>query len=319
MKLNGISDSGLRRIANKIGVFMAEPPVPQHEKYQGIIEYPGFHTTESFDIAASYAVGRVKTSFTEGDDGINYVTDYPVVVALDMSGFIPDVDYDAIEIVAPVLEVQLEELIGVLDDDPTDEEIVTAAEDMIQSFDNEYEANEDPAEVMTEFAMWNMKNPLAKIYENPDFPNALREYMQNPDLKEGPLTKILMDATDQYRYTQDVSEKRVVGVWFVVPVAEEMIEDTSEEDFEEVEARWPGFDVFSQDDVYGGTSYNSEQVYENLESEYDDDVQLSLFTKEQLAVEPKIQYHGTTYKRLLEAAPFLDGVLPEPPNPPYQG
>lgn len=320
MKLRGIPDSGLRRIAKKIGLFMVEPPVPQHEKYKGIIEYPGFHTTESFDIAASYAVGRVNTSYMdEDDDGINYVMDYPVVVALDMAGFIPELDYDAIEIVAPILEVQMDELLKMLDEDSTDDEIFDAAESLAQHSDDEWEMN-DPVSMVSEMAMYNMKNPLVRIYDKPEFPDAVREYMRDSNLIEGPLMKMLMDATDQYRYTQDVSENRVVGVWFVTPIAEEFIDDLDEDNTEEMEAKWPGFDLFSLDEVSGGVMYNSVKVFEDEgTSSFDDDVQLSLFTREQLAVEPNIQYHGTTYKRLLEAAPFLRNILPEPPSPPYRG
>ena len=32
---------------------------------------------------------------------------------------------------------------------------------------------------------------------------------------------------------------------------------------------------------------------------------------------PNVQYHGTTYKRLLQAAPNLESILPKPPSPPY--
>jgi len=33
----------------------------------------------------------------------------------------------------------------------------------------------------------------------------------------------------------------------------------------------------------------------------------------------QVEYHGTTYKRLLEAAPSLAAQIPEPPDPPYAG
>lgn len=78
MKL-GISDKGLRRIARSLqGMpFLADPPVT--ETYEGIEQFPGFHTTENFDMAATYANGRIYNSMTEQDsNGQGYVTDYPI-------------------------------------------------------------------------------------------------------------------------------------------------------------------------------------------------------------------------------------------------
>lgn len=76
-----------------------------------------------------------------------------------------------------------------------------------------------------------------------------------------------------------------------------------------------------EDDLMGGNErFNSQQVYEGEASGIEEEgPQLPLFTPDQLPPpEPDIQYHGTTYLRLLQAAPFLVDVLPAPPSPPFR-
>lgn len=330
----GISDEGLFRLAQKLGMgFLADPPIPSSEKYKGIIEYPGFHTTKDFDIAAAYAGYRVYSSYTSQDeDGTHYVTDYPVVVALNMAGHHAVTDYDAVEIVKPGLMTELSEIVnGVygkdgLTEDSNDDEIRDAAArytDMAGDY-SERDQQDDPIGYVTEDAFSHFRNALCMILEDERFPDAVRLFMQTGEFPD----ELLIEATNQFRYEEDVDEKRVVGVWFLTPMAGEAVtyeaqeaDEADESGEAAIDARWPGFDVPFEDGlVEGNTRFNSQQVYEGEASGIEEEgPQLPLFTPEQLPPpEPDIQYHGTTYLRLLQAAPFLADVLPAPPSPPFR-
>jgi len=310
MRLPGITDQALHRISRKVGDFLAEPPYSVGEKYKGVTTHPGFHTTGDLKIAAQYAVGRVAQSYTDSDENdVHYVTDYPVVVALDMSGHEPQTDYDAEEMVWEVLELHLQEMAGWHDltVDSSDEEIRDAAFDILESDTEPDASSTDPLSMIAEGTFYHFGNPLSGLVEESGFPDAFRKYMQTGDFS----SELLMLATDQYRYTEDVGADRVRAVWFITPVATEMEDYDNAEG--ELESRWPGFNIPWIDDVYGGYfDFEEQLVWGEPESD-----QTSLFSETQY--QPRsIEYHGTTLKRLLEAAPHLQGELPEPPSPPYR-
>jgi len=316
VKLHGITAAGMKRIAK----FMAEPPIPSSEQYGGVVEYPGFHTTGSMEIAASYAVGRVNASYTEqGADGEYFVTDYPVVVALDMSGYSPQTDYDAEKMVWDMMEAHLGELINAgLTVESSDEEILDALSDLLSYGDREIEADpDDPYGLIGEESFYHFNDPLRLFEDDPEFPYILRQYMQTGAFPQDRL----MQATDQYRYTEDVEESRVVAVYYVTPVATEIEDELTEETeggVEALQSRWPGFDIPCRDDLYGGSyGFGMNLVWGSEEGFQPAFQQLTMPW-----VAPstgQVEYHGTTYKRLLEAAPSLAAQIPEPPDPPYAG
>jgi hypothetical protein len=278
--------------------FLADPPMPLGEKYKGIIEYPGFHTTTDFDIAAMYAAGRVNESFTDNDEEeVHFVTDYPVVVSLNMSGFTPQVDYDAAELVAGQLFDALTQMIEWkhLTDASTDDEILRAMDetsDMGAERDDAY-TEDDALNYLSEHTFSHFDNPIGVIKDDPTAVQIVRKFMQTKTVDDS----VLMDATKQYRYTEDIPEDRIVGVWFVTPVASEVAwYDKEDFDEEELDRKWPGFDIKDTDQVYSGSTPHGSLVY---------------------GTDAGDQYHGTTYKRLLSAAPALASVLPKPPSPPY--
>ena len=302
MKL-GISDRGLKRIARSLqGMpFLADPPVD--ETYAGIEQFPGFHTTENFDMAATYANGRIYSSMTEQDsNGQGYVTDYPVVVQLDMSGFEAQTDYDAEEIVKDTLVQHLQELIdsASLTQESSDEEITDAANEFTMYAENqsdEYVDYSNPGDVIFNMNFSQFHDTLPAIMDEPGFPDLIRNFISTGDLP----SEFLMKATDQYRYTEDIPEEQVTAIWYVKPIATEILTYENEDEHDEIEAKWPGFVVYHEDDLIGGfdAQFDSELVYGSSQEGG--------------------QYHGTTYKRLLQAAPGLAGQLPAPPSPPYQG
>ena len=275
--------------------FLAQPP--EMNPYKGIMEYPGFHTTKNFDIAAQYALGKIRAQeIDEDENGVHYTTDYPVVVALNMENYTKELDYDAAIVVKTSLENWLDNIIKELPEDPTDDDIDASTQDALDFIDMESNAiDSEPLSFLSENAFYHFNSPLGGIMDEPYYPEMVREYIRTKTIPD----QVLMDAADQYRYTEDVDAERILAVWYVVPVSNEMAEyhqeDWNEEDFER---RWPGFDIIGEDEAYGGYWSPTSQLI--------------------LGEDPKgdVEYHGTTYKRLLQAAPNLD--LPNPPSPPYR-
>jgi len=277
--------------------FLADPPIPSDQKYKGIIEFPGFHTTPSFEIAAMYSIGRIHQNFTMEEGGVNYVTDYPVVVSLDMSGYEKHTDYDAEKIVKDTFEQHLKEVLEDLPEDATDEDIEAKIRDTVEFGDwggSEYSST--PLDFLSENTFMHFSNPLACLADHPDAASIVREFERSGQIP----ADILMEATEQFRYVDDIDEQRITAVYYVTPVADEM-SDYMDEDYDEAAfaARWPGFEKVGPDEAYGGQfSPSYAKVYGDTKSED--------------------EYHGTTYARLLQAAPFLADVLPLPPSPPYE-
>jgi hypothetical protein len=279
--------------------FLAKPPEAWNTKYKGVIEFPGFHTTSSFDIAAAYALGKVKMEIVENEDGTMGVTDYPVVIALNVpETAIKDVDYDAVNFVMDTLVYQLGEIVENVEDLTDDTSIIDAAQHEIDmsTFENE-ENLEDPYDLISEYTFSHFQNPIEVIMDNPRFPEMVRDFAQTGQVPKD----AAMYASQQFRYIEDIPENTIVAVWYLYPMAEEMTDYAMYENEEEgqvIDQKWPGFDVVDKDDAYVGYhSPTQTLVYGNP-----DEV-------------PNLEYHGTTYLRLRNAAPELP--LPDPPSPPF--
>jgi hypothetical protein len=295
----------LERAKRMIGMAFKWQPENVGPKYKGIIEYPGFHTTDSFNIAAMYAIGRVHQSYTaEDEEGLPYVTDYPVVVSVDMQGFEPKVDYDAVEMVMDSLKTQLDDFLGEVEEEDTDDEILDKLQRYVDFGDfGDQEVQHGALAFLSQTTFGHFDNPIVSINELPNAAQIIREYQQTGKIPD----EVLMRATDQFRYTEDVSEGRIRAVWYVRPVANvvELVDGDDES------SDYPGFDIVDEDAAYGGTwSPSTQLVYQETPEE-----QMGLPGVDE--PERRVEYHGTTYKRLLEITPELG--LPEPPSPPYRG
>ena len=279
--------------------FKHDPGTDIREQYKGIIEYPGFHTTTDFNVASMYAIGRVAQSFTKSDDNdVYYVTDYPVVVSIDMSGHTPKVDYDAAKIVTDTAKIQLDSFLDELEEEDTDEEILDKLDHFAENLEYDREAQYNPLDMISEGVFSHFEIPINTLRNQTNAVDIIKNYQETGSLPD----EFLMDATNQYRYTEDVSENRIQAVWYITPTANKLL--TYDMDEAEVTQQYPGFDIPSEDDVYGGYwNPAKNKVYEAADQVNDQ-------TR-------RIEYHGTTYKRLLQIAPELN--LPEPPSPPYAG
>ena len=266
--------------------FLAEPP--ETRSYVGIEEYPGFHTTGDYSVATMYALGKVDPKEAPGNT--YFVIDYPVVVALNMQNFQPKVDYDAIEIVKETLEVHLKELIGVLEEDFSDENIENKTRELVEYGMTQNDFQPTTSREFLSNDIFNfMEEPLFMIMNEPYYSDIVREFAETENISD----QVLMDATNQFRYTEDVDESNITAVYYVQPVS-----DLVEDDDESADFKWEGFDIIDQDSAYSG---------------YWSPKQTLVYGEEQEGV----QYHGTTYLRLKQSAPNLK--LPLPPSPPYMG
>jgi len=289
-----LDNSNYKRIAevlNKTSMpFLANPPMSQGETYQGILEYPGFHTASTFEVAAAYAVGRILNWSTEEDEqGNHYVNDYPVVVKLNMEGFDPKTDYDAEEMVKPALYESLKQFVDLynINSDTLDEEIEEAAYEFLEDssmLEGDYVDWEDAKSHINQVFSY-MEEPFGNFMNLSNFTDEVRNFARNKEISQN----ALMEVTQQFRYSEDVGENKIVAVYYLNPVGASA----------GVDYGWEGFDIVSQDDFsYGDFNFAYELVYG------DGDVDG--------------QYHGTTYHNLLNAAPELKDKLPDPPFP-YKG
>jgi hypothetical protein len=297
----GLSDKSFQRIASllmKRGMpFMWSSPIPQSEKNFGVVTHPGFHTSNDRDIAASYAVGVVNSNFTDEDENeVHYVTDYPVVIQVNMSGAERALDYDADNMVRENLGNQFSAMMSVgLDASMSDDEIEEFVQDYMDSDYGEGDPIYSPYDSVSQNNFGHVGNPIGVASSHPEFFDVFRNWVETGQFPEDFLNSI----TNQFRYESDVEEDQIVAVWFVKPLAD-VISDYDNED--DVSAQWPGFTVMSQDEAYGyGTYYEFEEVYSNPG----------------VGSTGESEFHGTTYLRFLQAAPGIP--IPRPPTPPYEG
>ena len=291
-------------VVRKLGMpFLADPP--EVNPNFGVGAFPGFHTTSDIDIAATYAIGKVMDFDTEEPNDINvaHVTDYPVVVSTMMEGFEKLIDYDAKHFVEKTLEKELkffreEEIKDI--QNATDDEIVIALQGLGDGVHMEYpESYVSPGEQVSQRAFDHMQAPLMfanGVLTDEELVKFIRDYDRTKKIPDN----FLMEITRQYRYEQDVPDENVVSVWYVTPIATENLdyEQLDEGEINAMEEAWAGFDFV---DIYG---FALNIKYTHVFGDKDN---------------KNVEYHGTTYKRLLQAIPEIANNLEQPPNPPYIG
>lgn len=280
--------------------FLARPP--EVSPNMGVLSHPGFHTTTDINTAALYALGKVATGNTlEQGDGTYGVTDFPVVVGLNMEGYDRELDYDAENFVRDGVETVIKEVITHLPDEYDDIDVLTELEMYHEMYDQtggEPIFNKQPIDLFSEEQFKYMMNPGQAILRLEDPVTVITEYLRTGEISK----EHLMEITDQYRYLNDVPHTQILKVWYVTPVAEDATDAVNDDEgIDEMLAKWPGFMVLDYDDVYSG----------HLEPEFTE-----IWARDNLEEIP-MEYHGTTYLRLLQAVPEFASQLPEPPSPPY--
>ena len=276
--------------------FLSRPP--EQSTYHGITTHPGFHTTTNIDTAATYGLGKVYTQNMDNDvDGIRIVTDYPVVVGLDMSDYEKQLDYDAEILVLNNLETMLKDIVNNIPDESTWDDIYLliegyAVEDTMPSIVI------DPLDNLSNIQFDHFNNISSALLGLEDPVQAVLNYKETGKVDDA----LVMSITDQFRYSADVPHTRILAVWYVEPIAEDITDyqaDTDSQVLDDITNKWPGFNVVDYDDILNADiRINYTQVWGEDSTTH-------------------VEYHGTTYLRLLQSVPEFAHQLPVPPSPPY--
>ncbi|MBW2672224.1 MAG: hypothetical protein JRD89_02260 [Deltaproteobacteria bacterium] len=189
----------------------------------GVSQYPGFHTATGEETTYAYAQQKAVSGILAGaladltaeDVPSVRLEDYPVVVALDMAGLSPRIDYDAVHFVQPQLWDLAENIIA----EAAREDIspLTALDDYVEYGEQEpAPMPDDVTDHLYQFGAAVMSDPsgaLRAFAEEQDDPNAFLIRLANRQLPD----EALADITGQFRYTEDVSSERVVSVAYLRP------------------------------------------------------------------------------------------------------
>lgn len=307
-------------------VFLAKPAKFRGRQMMGVVEYPGFHTTDLYGVACAYAHGKVEDlATTEWGATIRKgwndpMADYPVVVSLVMNGLERLPDFDAFEYYADPVAQLLEEFEHSGEDLTVkgfDEFIGSGFED---SLDNPSDLWGALDQLLMGTAMDRVSGSMRDFFlSQPDPDEALRRAMDDP---KDP--RLLMFASRQYRYLENVSEHRICAVDYMKPFFGKLLPHWDDPEWES--QGWErrveniekaGYATVSLTDVYDGRDpCETTNVYSVPPETIIPDRGQELMPWGER--KPRVEYHGTSYVNLRRAAPRLMRRLPVPPEP-YQG
>jgi len=307
--------------------FAARPKHFHGRPLHGTIKFPGFHTTDILDIAKAYAHAKVD-AMTPSEWGATLkkgwtypMWDYPVIVTLDMRGLKALPDYDAFEY---WLQPAADFLREFMQYSPYMRDTTFAKfERYLNTYDGDTE-QETPHNTSDALGqIWGMFGTSDVAYRirswleaqlDPDA--ALRAVLRNPQRDD-----FLMNIAHQYRYDQDIEEKRITGVWYMLPFFDKLWPhyDDPEWESDQCEKRIDNIEAAGYATITMGNITDNQDpsalilVYEAPPPRQVAE-QLHMFGHKP---EPRLEYHGTTYKNLCDAARELAKRIPKPP-PPYQ-
>lgn len=291
-----------------LGDFKAEPTTHRGPAAGGTARYPGFHTADRVETTLPYAQMKLGHDVPSDpdEDPILGLSDYPVIVTLDMNGLDPKPDADVVwarnDLQDAFREIS-EEMKNVSDDSLLDV-LLEYVESTATSEDAEsFGAGSDAVEALfslsgvTSSQILHALSNYVETLSGADLIavlTALRDGLVRDD--------VLMAAIGQYRYTVDVPESRILCVRYIQPYFGVVLADPQdseeEERLERIEAA--GYVPLTEEDVFSGSDRMT--VVEDVE----------------IRSEPagaRVEFHGTTYHNLLSAAPGLVSTLPVPPEP----
>jgi hypothetical protein len=291
--------------------FLARPNIPHHDVMPGVDTHPGFHTSDDVNNACYYALTRCDKyldSLHEINQNIYYVYDYLVIAIMDMRGLKKHLDYDADVTVRNIFEDNIK---CIVDEYPgiekfSDNKIMNILRKEAESYNHlDFQSADNSIDAYAISIFNPMISPLMNFMEYSWAADIIRKYAETKTIPDW----VLMLITGQYRYTEDVDENRIIGIYYITPLSPYVFEDTKES--EEEEKKWPGFDCPYINDIIHGL-YDPQKT---LVYGYDvlNEDQIDIF-----GYEPKLEYHGTILSLFKKAAPEIAKKLPEPPCPPYK-
>lgn len=310
-------------------VFAAKPAKFAGRQMMGVISHPGFHTTDRYGVACNYANAKVD-QHTPSEwtatlkRGWHYpMSDYPVVVSLVMNGLERLPDYDAFEFWAPAVQTTFEEF-----EQYGNGEDVDAFADFVEgrdTFTNEEASPSSAVDALSLILDGSTNEQVGRrildwITDQPDPEGALRFATNNPDDPA-----FLMHITQQFRYLEDVDERRICGVDYMRPFFDHLLPHYDDPEWEE--QRWEdrearivaaGYATVTLADVYDSHDPTVvKTVYEVPPESIRTPDSGQLHFGDWHTPKPRVEYHGTSYLNFRAAAPGLASHLPPPP-PPYE-
>ncbi len=278
--------------------FQAKPKSFHGQATRGVQSHPGFHTACEMKIAQPYAMMKVEseiaTDWTEPEI-YKELNDYPVIIELDMQGLSFEPDFDALTWFKEAIEFfvqsskdfdEFSESLEFMEED------VDIPETMVESLF--YLSGQSQTTAIVRFNSW--------LERQPD-PEAAFIKVK----REGCPDELLAEVSCQFRYTEDVPSDRILAVHYVQPVFNHVFPHYDDPEWEE-----GGYEHITE--RIEGAGYDvvaKEHIYDDME------VLTEVETTRLREAPPgaRIEYHGTSLKNLLSAAPELQNVLPRPPAP----
>lgn len=314
----------------KRNAFAAKPRKFRGRGMHGVFTHPGFHTTDRFSVACSYANAKVDDLTATQNDftGIlkpgwrHFMPDYPVIVSLVMNGLVRLPDYDAFEYWAGPAEQFLNEF-------------AQFGSEMTLGGFNSYLNHWESAPQESEDAPGSATDALGLLLDGQPWVHVgqrILEFLEQQPDPDGALQRIidepnnpvfLMHVAQQYRYLEDVPEMRICAVDYMRPFFDRLLPHYDDPEWEaeqwekkqeHIEAA--GYATVSLTDVYDDQDPTvTTRVYEVPPESIIPDRGQQLFPWGDRT--PRVEYHGTSYVNLRAAAPRLARRLPKPP-PPYK-
>jgi hypothetical protein len=284
--------------------FLADPKGLHYGTAAGGTEgFPGFHTGETMEIAAPYAQ-RKGVEYGNNNDSPTRkrIYDYPVIVTMDMRGLRPMADHDAIVFAQEAIRTVAQQALEHADEHGIAHTLQIFASD---EFDDNERFPDNAYDALLYLSTPCLRSPagcMASMVENKS-ESAARRVMETIAKGGRDLDYWLAKAVGQFRYTQDISAERIIEIRYMRPYWDEVYfgsEGMSDAKAERIEKN--GWGLMSADD--GQIYLKTKTVWRNQE-------QLHFpWIKNR-----RTEYHGTSYRNVILAAPWLAEVLPVPPKP----
>ena len=305
--------------------FDAKPTKFAGRQMLGVISHPGFHTTDRYSVACSYAYAKVDSQApTEISPAIKKgweypMTDYPVVVSLVMNGLGRLPDYDAFEYWEAPANGFLESFLEHGDVDDGVFGLARFEEDGVFEYDTPENALDALASILDGNPYYQVGGRITDWVElQPDPDGALNLLLSS--INHLP-PRFLMEITRQYRYTDNVNASRICSVDYMKPFFDYLFPHYDDPEWEKRRID----DRLANIEAAGYATVNMNDVYDDIDPTQVTNVfsidpnSITPDTGQTLfpwgSHKPRVEFHGTSYKNLISAAPNLP--LPVPP-PPYE-
>lgn len=275
----------------------------------GTYTHPGFHTSDEIEYVFPYA--NEKADINPWTKGV--IKDYPVILEFDMLGLEYYEDYDA-KLAWEEVETYLKYTPGASIDEIIDEIFQVGEEedsrDLLQLDTGDSgtqilfsKAGAHISPIM-QFADWFAGKDGDVVFGHSDdchITDPNKHYRKCTCARIRPTSAQKAEMFHQFRYLDDIEDVRLVAVHYMKPVWSM---------FDSVEYTHDEYDIETMLlhlDKLGIMAYTLDDF------PYDANPIVTEVWRSKTVYTP--QYHGTSYKNLLKACPWIKNELPRPPLP----